>query len=105
MNMNRKITALFPLILAIIISGCGGGGGGGGAGTTLPKFKSGDNEITDFRFAAVKNGDGFSADSTGEISGNSITVYSPLWYRCHITGGGFVTNSTVVEVNDVLQLW
>lgn len=104
MNMNRKNTVLISLILSVIVSGCGGGGGGGGAGTTLPKFKSGDNEITDFRFAAVNNGDRLSADSAGEISGDSITVTVP--YGTNVTSlvAEFVTNSTVVEVNDVLQV-
>ena len=81
---EQKNYSFIPLILAIIISGCGGGGGVRRYNTS--KIQVRDNEITDFRFAAVKNGDGFSADSTVKFA--TALLLQSLWYRCHITGGG-----------------
>jgi len=102
----KRITAIFlTLAFAVMISGCGGGGGGGGGtGTVIPKFKSGDNEITDFRFASTKNSNILSADSTGEISGDSITVTVPHGTDVTSLVAEYVTNSTVVKVNNILQI-
>ncbi len=102
--MNRKTAASLYIVFALVLCGCGGGGGGGGAGTTLPKFKSGDNEITDYRFASSKNDSRLSADAAGEISGNNITVTVPHSSDTTSLVAEYVTNSTVVEVNDILQV-
>ncbi len=101
--MIRKTAVSFSLVFAIVFYGCGGGGGGG-AGTTLPKFKSGDNEITDYRFVSSKNGSRLSADTAGEISGNIITVTVPHSSDVTSLVAEYATNSTVVEVNDILQV-
>ena len=102
--MKLKISAQILLAFAIILSGCSGGGGGGGKGKTVPKFKSGDNEITDFRFVPAKNGGNLSADAIGVISGDTITVTVP--YNTNVSSllAEYVTNSTEVEVNDILQV-
>ena len=102
--MDKKIAVSISFILVLILYGCGGGGGGGGAGTALPKFDSGDNEITDYRFTSSKNGVSLSADASGEISGNTITVTVPHSSDVTSLVAEFVTNSTVVEVNDILQV-
>ncbi len=103
--MNRQITVLLSLAITLLLYSCGGGGGGGSStGTAIPKFKSGDNEITDFRFVSSKNGDKLSADSTGEISGNSITITVPHGTDVSSLVAEYVTNSTLVKVNDVIQV-
>lgn len=103
--MNRKIIVSLVLAFALMFTGCGGGGGGGGgAGTVIPKFKSGDNEITNFRFASLKNSNILSADSTGEISGDSINITVPHGTDVTSLVAEYVTNSTVVKVNDILQV-
>ena len=99
--MKRVIIHL--LMLAIIITGCGGGGGGGG-GKNVKKFKSDDNEITDFRFVSADNVDNLSADAIGEISGTNIAVTVPYSTKVTSLVAEYVTNSTAVEVNDFLQV-
>ncbi|HOP62661.1 MAG TPA: LamG domain-containing protein [Spirochaetota bacterium] len=102
--MLKRIIILIIITLSTVLSGCGGGGGGGGSGTTVPKFDSGDNEISDFRFTPLKNSTVLSADAVGEISGESITVTVPHGVSVAALIAEYVTNSTDVEVNEVLQV-
>lgn len=99
MDCKRFLCA--ATILSVFLYSCGGGGG---SPKSLPKFKSGDNEITDYKFTSVKNSSKIPADIQGVINGDSITITVPHASDISSLVAEYVTNSTDVEVNNIPQV-
>jgi hypothetical protein len=98
--MKKTLFFCLAAMLAVFTA-CGGGGDQGGR-DDYPRFASGDNTIVQFNFPAAKN-PSLSSDVAGTISDGTISATVP--YNADVTRlvAEFVSNSSVVEVNEINQ--
>ncbi len=97
--MNLKRLIILTAAASLLYSGCGKSG----SGKTYPRFGEGDNTILSYSFTAQKNST-LGADAPGTITDDTIEVTVPHGTDVTSLVAVFVTDSTDVTVNDVVQI-
>ncbi|HPI89690.1 MAG TPA: hypothetical protein PK859_10335 [Spirochaetota bacterium] len=98
----KKIALLSNIAVFVFVLACGGGGGKSSGDTTYPRFTSDDDTIVQYAFTSSLNAS-LSGDATGTIGDSTIEV--TVSHSTEVTAliAEFVSNSSRVEVNGVVQ--
>ena len=98
----KKIALLSNIAVFLFVIACGGGGGTSSSDTAYPRFTSEDDTIVQYAFSSSINAS-LSGDATGAISDSTIEVSVPHGTEVTALIAEFVSNSSRVEVNGVVE--